>query len=159
MPVYNNLSGNRQQTAIPNNYANAAWGNGFDAANSYAPQTTPSDMRIFVNGRAGAEAFQMPAGVHVIPLFDATGGRLFVKGYDNNGFLRIMEDYDLVPHVEPEPPQYATKDDIRKMIEEALANVSGPNMKNYVTRNEMNKELSRIASGDSRRGSRPDDTQ
>lgn len=163
MPVYNNLSGQN------NNFSNNAWGNGYDAGNTAWGPTMPqpgqnvqqrpmsTDTRIFVNGRAGAEAFSMPQGVHTIELWDSNGGRIYVKSYDNNGFPRVTEDYDLVKHVEPDPPEYATKEDIRAMIEEFFSGHSIPNMNNYVTRSEMNKEISRVASGGNRKGTRNDD--
>lgn len=132
MPVYNNLNGYNNRANINGPTNNNAWGNGYDAVGQYSqtvPQPQPqmpmqpmmnADTRVFVNGRAGADSYPMPQGVNTQALFDRNEPRLYIKAYDNNGYPSIVEDYDLVKHVEPEPPQYVTKDELRAILEEML---------------------------------------
>ena len=138
MPMYNNLNGYNNRADMMGT-GNTAWGNGYDAlnaANRTVPvmptqpqmpvqQSIPADARTFVNGRQAADNYPMPQGVNVLPLFDRSGTRLYIKAYDNNGYPSVVEDYDLVRHVEPEPPHYATVEDIRAIVEEILNNRSG----------------------------------
>lgn len=155
MPMYNNLSGygngnaQQQNNAMNTAPANNVWGNGFDPNTAWGnqqqaqqpAQSMPVSARIFVDGRAGADAYPMPQGVNEITLWDRKPGRVFVKAYDNRGFPVVMEDYDYVDHVEPDPPQYVTKDDIREIIEEVMRSQNPVNMGNYVTRSDMDKAL------------------
>jgi len=67
---------------------------------------------------------------------------MFVKTYDSNGYPCVTEDYDLVPHVDPEPA-YVTKDDIRDMIREALSELSIPNPDQFATKRDLEKAFSR----------------
>lgn len=114
-----------------------------------------SDGRTYVNGRAGADAYPMPNGVNVIVLWDTEAKRFYVKGYDNNGMPRVLEDNDYSGHVEPEPaPQstvdlsnYATREDIKNMIADAFRNISIPNMTGYVTQYDFDKALSELSVG------------
>ncbi len=111
----------------------------------------------YVNGRAGADAYQLPTGVNKALLFDNDYNRFFIKSYDNNGRPRIFEDNDYGPHVEPEPvtPQnidltpYATKDDIRDMISKALGSIQipSPKMDGYVTTDEFNRVIGSLSVG------------
>lgn len=170
MPVYSNLN---RGNGFGNGYGNGmqggqsnAWGNGYDAfgmqqtmpaqpqpqtAQTAMPNAEPGDIRLFVNGRAAADVYPMPQGVHVLTLWDVSGKRLYIKAYDNNGFPRVIDDLDVTPHVEPDPPKYVTKDDIRDILDELLGAYNFPDMKNFVTRNEMNKALSRT-NGERRKG-------
>lgn len=143
------------------------WSNGWNGTgmNVQAPQPqTPvpqqparqPDTKILVNGRPGADAYPMAQGSTMVYLWDRNAPRLFIKAYDNNGYPCVMEDYDLTPHVDPEP-DYATKEDIREMIEEALGNIQMPNPKNYVTRDYLDKAISRAISGNKGKVSRNDE--
>lgn len=114
------------------------------------------DKKIIVNGRYAADSYPMPQGSNMIFLWDRNGERLYVKAYDNNGYPSVVEDYDLTPHVDPEPA-YVTKDDIREMIEEALGNIQLPNTKNFVTRDYLDKVISRAISGNKGKVNRNDD--
>lgn len=106
----------------------------------------------FVHGRVGADAYQLPPGVNRAILMDDEADRIYNKGYDNNGRPRVVDDNDLVPHVDPEPvaqqpidlSPYATKDDIKSMIAEAFRNIQMPNMNEYVTQDRLNNLLSNI---------------
>lgn len=162
MQGYNNLSGGYQPRRVgmnnpnpgngyPNNPAYVDYGMGQD--NSY-PQGMSNDERIFVSGRAGADAFPLPRGVTRVILWDNDEDRFYIKGYDNNGRPRVLEDNDFQPHVEPEPamPQidlsnYPTKDDMARMISDAFNNISFPNMTGYVTQKELNQALSGLSVG------------
>lgn len=112
-------------------------------------QQRPNDGRVYVNGRTGADAYPMPNGVNQITLWDTDGKRFYVKGYDNNGMPRVLEDNDYIPHVQPEaaPTQhvdmskYATKDDIKAAVMEAFQSVQ------YVTEEHLNKRLSGLSVG------------
>lgn len=109
----------------------------------------------FVHGRAGAEAYQLPPGVFRAKLWDDETNRFYVKGYDNDGRPRILDDNDFDTHIEPEPitqPQidlsnYATKADIQAMIGEAFRNIRFPNMDGYVTQDYLNNRLSGLCVG------------
>lgn len=120
------------------------------------PQPAPAqEERVYVNGRVGADAYQLPNGVFKQTLWDTTAKRFFVKGYDNNGMPRVLEDNDYSEHIEPEPVQqkpidltpYATKDDIRMMIAEAFNNIRFPNMSEYVTQKDLLQTISELSVG------------
>lgn len=178
MQGYNNLSPNygqqygntgMQRTNYPNyapapmgyNYGNQGYGN----APQY-PQQQPMDERIYVTGRAGADAHQLPPGVNMQILWDNDEDRFYIKGYDNNGRPRVLADNDFQPHVEPEPASqpsidlsaYATKDDIAKMISQAFNNIPLPNMDGYVTQKDLNIALSNLAVGSGGRIVRSDES-
>lgn len=122
---------------------NASWG-GY----SQAPQQS-SDGRVYVNGRAGADAYPLPMGVNFMILWDTDARRFYIKGYDNNGMPRVLEDNDYGPHSEPEPaPQqnvdlssYATKEDIKRMrddFDSILSQLAVGNGGRIVRMNESN---------------------
>ena len=122
---------------------NAGWG-GY----SQAPQQS-SDGRVYVNGRAGADAYPLPMGVNVMILWDTDARRFYIKGYDNNGMPRVLEDNDYSPHSEPEPEMqqnldmssYATKEDIQKMrndFDSILSQLAVGNGGRIVRMNESN---------------------
>ena len=119
----------------------------------YPQEPQRTDTHIYVTGRAGAEAFQLPPGVDIVELWDTNEDRLYIKGYDETGRPRILHDKDLVDHVEPVTQQagdmsmYATKDDIRAMINEAMRGVKSTNMSGYVTQKDLNKALSELCVG------------
>lgn len=118
-------------------------------------QQRPNDGRVYVNGRTGADAYPMPNGVNQITLWDTDGKRFYVKGYDNNGMPRVLEDNDYIPHVQHEPAQsqpvdmskYATKDDLKAAVTEAFQSIQFPNMSSYVTEERLNKRLSGLSVG------------
>ena len=118
-------------------------------------QQRPSNGRIYVNGRTGADAYPMPNGVNQIDLWDTDGKRFYVKGYDNNGMPRVLEDNDYTPHIQQEPAQvqpvdmskYATKDDLKAAVTEAFQSIQFPNMSSYVTEEHLNKRLSCLSVG------------
>lgn len=145
---------------------NTGWSNGWNGTGMNVPQQqtaqTPQqparqpDAKIIVNGRPAADAYPIPQGSTMVYLWDRSGERLFVKAYDNNGYPCVVEDYDLTPHVDPEPA-YVTKDDIREMIEEALGNIQLPSTKNFVTRDYLDKAISRAISGNKGKVNRNDE--
>lgn len=123
--------------------------------NSYGQQQAIVG-KLYVNGRAGADAYPMPMGVNEIVLWDSESPRFYLKGYDNNGIPRVLEDNDYTPHIQPEVlangeidlSKYATKDDIKAMIAEAFSNAVVPSMSGYVTRQEMENEFSGLCLGE-----------
>ena len=131
----------------------ATWNTGWNGYNQIPQQS--SDGRVYVNGRAGADAYPIPNGINYIVLWDTESKRFFIKGYDNNGMPRVLEDNDYGPHMEPEPASqlsvdlsmYATKEDIKEMISQAFSNATIPSMVGYVTQKEFDKALSELAVG------------
>lgn len=118
-------------------------------------QQRSNDGKVYVSGRAGADAYPMPNGVNEITLWDTDARRFYVKGYDNNGMPRVLEDCDYTPHVQQEPTtvnqvdlsKYATKNDIEKMIEDAFTRFQSPDMSSYITKDYFNKRLSGLSVG------------
>ena len=157
MPGYNNYNGYGVQNVVNPRLNNpvqvATWNTGWNGY-SQIPQQSP-DGRVYVNGRAGADAYPIPNGMNFIVLWDTESKRFFVKGYDNNGMPRVLEDNDYGPHADPEPAvqqsvdlsAYATKDDIKQMIAQAFSNATIPSMVGYVTKDEMNKAFSELTLG------------
>ena len=123
-------------------------------ANSYNQVPMQQDGRRYVTGRAGADAYQMQPGESEVILWDDDARRFYIKGYDEKGRPRVLEDNDYSPHVDPETPQnsldmsnYATKDDIKAIMADTLKKVKPPNMNGYVTLEEFNKALSELSVG------------
>ena len=151
MPAYNNYNAYGGQGVVNPRINN--WNNGWNGYNPIPQQS--SDGRVYVNGRAGADAYPLPNGINLMILWDTESCRFFVKGYDNNGMPRVLEDNDFAPHIEPESAQqpsvdmsaYATKEDIKAMISQAIGNISRPNMSSYVTQKEFDKVLSELSVG------------
>lgn len=158
----NGFMGNGNGTGNPNN----VWSNGWNGTGmNPQPQQTQTpvqqpqrqpDTKIIVNGRAAADAYPIPQGSTMVILWDRNGDRVFVKAYDNNGYPCVVEDYDLTPHVDPEPA-YVTKEDIREMIQDALSDIQIPNPKNFVTRDYLDKAISRAISGNKGKVNRNDE--
>ena len=122
---------------------NAGW-----VGYNQAPQQS-SDGKVYVSGRAGADAYPLPMGVNYMILWDTESRRFYEKGYDNNGIPRVLTDNDYGPHVEPEPARqqnvdmsgYATKDDIQKMrndFDRILSELAVGNGGRIVRMNESN---------------------
>ena len=168
MPGYNNYQnyGNYANYPVQNQYVGARNTNtvpqqsipnyGFQQQSQMPMQDNRFQLVDWVTGRPGADAYQLPNGVNNAILFDNDGRRFYIKGYDNNGRPRVLEDNDFQAHVEPDPQPvqpnidltaYATKDDIKNMITDATSNLSIPNVNNYVTRKEFYKSLSELSDG------------
>ena len=150
---FENNSGNGNN--FGNAYGNNGYGNnGYGNPNFQNPQPG-FDERVYVTGRAGADAYQLPRGVNRQVLWDNDDDRFYIKGYDNNGRQRVLGDFDFQEHVEPEPVNYsnidltpyATKDDIKKMIGEALSNAYSTNLAGYVTKDYLDHALSELSVG------------
>lgn len=170
MPAFNNFNnvpnyqygyqpGNQWQYQ-PTTGGNYAWGGGYQNLQSQPQPQQNNDHYVYtdyVSGRAGADAYQMPPNVNKVWLFDNDTNRFYVKTYDNNGRPRVMEDNDFSPHVDPEPtinntPQidlspYATKADLEQMFNNVVKNIQIPNLTNYVTQNDLDRELSGLSVG------------
>lgn len=164
---------------VNNGLNNTGWNTaGFNAGggyqtNGFNPVPPQADNRVFVTGRAGADAYQLPHGVNMQILWDDDNDRFYVKGYDESGRPRILMDKDYFDHVEPETPvpdidmsRYATKDDINAMITEAINNAvkeiakktKAPDMKNYVTREYFDEQLAGLSVGSGGRVVRADES-
>ena len=104
------------------------------------PQNAPghnSNQIIKVNGRGGAEAYQMPPNSQII-LLDETRPLIWLKQTDGAGYPTLTA-YDIKPHEEtPEPDMKSLEERISK-IEELIheSNNSIDNAKN--TRNAASK--------------------
>lgn len=168
MPAFNNFSnipnytygyqpGNQFQYQ-PTTGGNYAWGGGYQNQQPQPQQNNDHYVYTdYVSGRAGADAYQMPPNVNKVWLFDNDTNRFYIKTYDNNGRPRVMEDNDFSPHVDPEPtinntPQidlspYATKADLEQMFNNVMKNIQIPNLTNYVTQNDLDRELSGLSVG------------
>lgn len=112
-----------------------------------------TDDRVFVAGRLGADAYQLQPGVNVQVLWDDDTDRFYIKGYDEKGRPRVLGDFDFQPHVESDSSQesfdmsrYATKDDIKNMISDALKK-NKVNNSNYVSMDVFNKTISELRVG------------
>lgn len=171
MPAYNNGFGGMQNNiwgngfntgGINNNgwntntgFGNNGMGNGYQNPGYNVQQDNHYLYYDYVSGRTGADAYQMPSNVNRVLLFDNDNDRYFIKEYDNNGRPRVVADNDFTPHVDPEPTQnapidltpYATKDDLRQMLSDAINQIAIPNMGEYVTRGDLNKALSGLSVG------------
>ena len=152
-PVQNQYVGMRNTNTVPQqsipNY-------GFQQQSQMPMQDNRFQLVDYVSGRAGADAYQLPNGVNNAILFDNDNQRFYIKGYDNNGRPRVLEDNDFQTHVEPEPKVvqpnidmslYATKDDIKDMMAEAINNIQFPNLKDFVTQKDLNRALSGLSVG------------
>ena len=158
---FGNTNGLRNNGAIGNmnGINNTGWntigysGGGYQL-NGYNTMPQQTDNRVYVNGRAGAEAHPLPQGMNMQILWDTDAKRFYIKGYDNNGVPRILEDNDYNPHVEPDVPKqkvdmsrYATKDDIKSMIGDAFKRYRTQGLEGYVTVDELDKRLSKLCVG------------
>lgn len=147
---YNNANYSMGNYQVSNPTVNDFQMNGY---NQPQVQQQQADDRIFVAGRLGADAYQLPHGVDVQILWDDDVDRFYIKGYDERGRQRVIGDFDFTPHVEddsqqvaPDMSKYATKDDIRNMISDAIKK-SKNNNSNYVTMDFLNKTLSELCVG------------
>ena len=106
---------------------------------------------IFVHGRAGAEAYQLPPGVMRQTLWDDEVNRFYVKAIDEMGRPRIVADNDFQPHIEPVAASsgdgsgvdfsvYPTKKD----LEEFLGKFD---TSNYLTKADLDKALGELSLG------------
>lgn len=154
-PTQGQYAGIGNMNTIPQQTNNFGYQNAYQQ-NQMPVQDTRFQFVDYVSGRAGADAYQLPTGVTRALLFDNDTNRFYVKTYDNNGRPRVVEDNDFQTHVDPEPKvqqpnvdlsRYATKDDIREMIDNALSNISLPNMSSYVTQSYLDKQLSNLSVG------------
>lgn len=164
---------------MSNGVNNAGWNAaGFNAGggyqpNGFNPMPPQADNRVFVTGRAGADAYQLPPGVNMQILWDDSVDRFYVKGYDENGRPRVIADNDFQTHVEPEVAtpdidmsRYVTKDDINAMITEAINNAvkeavkktKAPNLSNYVTQEVFDATLAGLCVGSGGRVVRADES-
>ena len=77
---------------------------------------------IKVNGRGGAEAYQMPPNAQVL-LLDETQPILWLKQTDGAGYP-TLNAYDIKPHEEKPLPDMQSLEERITKIEEALKNES-----------------------------------
>ena len=87
--------------------------------NNYFPQynLTPTKV-IRVNGRAGAEAYQMPPNSEVL-LLDETQPVVWLKTTDGAGYPRLTA-YDITVHEEEKPVDYKSFEERLKRLEEII---------------------------------------
>lgn len=93
---------------------------------------------IKVNGRNGAEAYQMPPNSQVL-LLDETQPLLWLKQTDGAGYP-TLNAYDIKPHEEKPLPDYKTLEERITRIEEVMKNEPYyPNNSRKVTNAEPSK--------------------
>lgn len=149
---YNNMNPNGMNNTVWNNNWLYQQANGYNQGfNSMQGQ---SSGRIYVTGRAGADAFQMPPGITEVILWDDDEPRFYIKGYDEKGRPRVLEDNDYQDHVDQDVMQggvdmsaYATKEDIKSVVADAIKRIKIPNLSGYATVDELNKALSELCVG------------
>lgn len=95
--------------------------------NQYQPQT--NTQLIYVHGREGANAYQLPPGVTKQILWDDEVDRFYIKAIDEYGRPKIIADNDFFPHHED------TK------MEGALSNVD---LSDYPTRKDLEEFLGKF---------------
>ena len=81
-----------------------------------------SNQIIKVNGRGGAEAYQMPPNSQVL-LLDETQPLLWLKQTDGAGYPSLTA-YDIKPHEETPVPDMKSLEERITKIEEAMRNES-----------------------------------
>ena len=130
MPNYNNgLYNNIASPLYGNTQANvqSAYYPGI-AAQNYAFQQSSMPL-VYVHGREGANAYQLPPGVTKQLLWDDEVNRFYIKAIDEYGRPKIVADNDFFPHVE-EP-----KND---------SSAPGVDMSDYPTRHDIEEFLSKF---------------
>lgn len=91
--------------------------------NAFAPVTPPQQQNqniIWVNGRAGANNFQLAPNVSGLPLWDSEAQTIYIKSTDNMGkpYMKILD--------------YTIREE---------GSDSGEKQFNYLTREDLHKEL------------------
>lgn len=89
---------------------------------SFQPQQPQSNGMTWVQGEAGANAYQVGTG-QVAVLFDSTRDVFYVKSVDQYGKPNALEAYDFKKHVEvaenattPDMSQYVTKAELEEIL-------------------------------------------
>lgn len=102
---------------------------------------------VYVTGIEGANAYQMPAGVTQMFLWDTDKDSFYVKKIDEMGRPRVVAWKDFVDHVEPEKPvqavsadttNYLTKGEFEEMFNKALSELAVGERGRIVRINELN---------------------
>lgn len=78
----------------------------------------PSNQIIKVNGRGGAEAYQMPPNSQVL-LLDETSPIIWLKQTDGAGYP-TLNAYDIKPHEEAPAPDLKSIEERIQRLEEAI---------------------------------------
>ena len=131
MPNYNNGLYNNVTTPLYGN-AQANMQNAYYpgiAAQNYAFQQQSSMPLVYVHGREGANAYQLPPGVTKQLLWDDEVNRFYIKAIDEYGRPKIVADNDFFPHVE-EPKNNAPGSNV--------------DMSDYPTRHDIEEFLSKF---------------
>lgn len=107
---------------MPNNYYNP-----------WSQQQMSPAQQIFVQGEAGANAFQMPMGCNFIILWEADRSipRFYIKQLDQTGRPLPVESYDYERHIDPpvvkqsDLSNYLTIDQFRDLLGHLSVNGEG----------------------------------
>lgn len=115
-------------------YSNNGWGQ--QSVQPAVPQST-AFQQIFVQGEAGAKAFQLPPGCTFATLWDTEAQIFYIKRIDQNGRPFPLEAYDYTPHVDPasqpiDLSKYVTTEQLSQYVtvaqlKELLENSKGGN--------------------------------
>ena len=121
---------------------------GVTSQNAYQQSTMPL---VYVHGREGANAYQLPPGVTKQLLWDDEVNRFYIKAIDEYGRPKIVADNDFFPHVD-EPVKQSPSDQIdfsvyptKKDLEEFLSKFD---VSNYLTKNNLEEALSHFMIGE-----------
>ena len=144
MPNFNNYYG------VPNGYPVNP--NGIpQAGQAYYGIPQQSLPLVYVHGREGANAYQLPPGITKQILWDDEDDRFYIKSLDEYGRPKIVADNDFCPHVEAIKPSttnnpsenidfsvYPTK----KELEDFLSKYD---TSKYLTKNDLDEALKNLS--------------
>lgn len=131
--------------AIPNYVVSPYYNSNVPQNMGYQQATLPL---VYVHGREGANAYQLPQGVTKQLLWDDEMNRFYIKALDEYGRPKIVADNDFFPHVE-EPKSSPQPSDLsdyptRKDLEDFLSKFD---TSRYLTREDLAEELSHLCLG------------
>ena len=126
----------------------------------FMAQPTPQNIQpvpqyrmdfVYVTGLQGANAYQMPAGVQQMILWDTDNDSFYIKKLDEFGRPRVVAHKDFFDHVEREaaPAQpidtssFVTRKDLDDILSKIQVNLSG-----FLTKPELDKALSELSVGE-----------
>ena len=92
-------------------------------ANPYPSMYLPQMQVVMVNGKGGAEAYQIGANSSAL-LLDESGLLVWLVKTDGAGYKTVTA-YDIKPHEEAPAPDFASLEERIKKLEDAINGNSG----------------------------------
>ena len=92
--------------------------------NPYAQHLTPQMQVTRVNGRGGAEAYQMGPNSSTL-LLDESGVLVWAVTTDGAGY-KTVAPYDITPHMDAPPPDFTGLEARLKRLEEIVHDIHTP---------------------------------